>query len=224
MQRPRYTHTAKQVFLYSQESTTGSLHKHTTLLIINDKTLFIIVLPLGQEYICNKCDKSLKCGTLPINAVTFTVLKDLKCIFCRSTPTDRFCIFDKREYENNATAQIIVENPTDNNIICTKCHKAIMSESILNCVVCKNETPRKLAFTFDVKKYTSMPQNVDTNKSHMRSYICRTCHFQLKPNFSSVCCNRNIEQHLCKQYNMEDYDFSQYIVSRCLPDTSDEGG
>ena len=73
------------------------------------------------------------------------------------------------------------------------------------------------------KKYTSMPQNVDTNKTHMRSYICRTCHFQLKPNFSCVCCNRNIEQCFCKQYNMEDYDFWQYIVSRCLPDTSDEG-
>ena len=28
---------------------------------------------------------------------------------------------------------------------------------------------------------------------------------------------------MCKQYNMEDHDFSQYIVSRCLPDTSDEG-
>ena len=182
-----------------------------------------IFLPLGQEYICNNCDKSLKCGTLPINAVTFTALKDLKCIFCRSIPTDRFCIFDKREYENNATAQIIVENPTDNNIVCNKCHETIMSESILNCVVCKNETPRKLTFTFDVKKYTSMPQNVDTNRTHMRSYICKTCHFQLKPKFSCVCCNRNIEQHLCKQYNIEDYDFSHYIVSRCLPDTSDEG-
>ena len=30
MQRSRYTHTAKQVFPYSQESTTGSLHKCTT--------------------------------------------------------------------------------------------------------------------------------------------------------------------------------------------------
>ena len=42
MQRSRYTHTAKQVFPYSQESTTGSLHKHTHYTIINDKALFII--------------------------------------------------------------------------------------------------------------------------------------------------------------------------------------
>ena len=56
----------------------------------------------------------------------------------------------------------------------------------------------------------------------MRRYICRTCHFQLQTTFLCVCCNRNIEQHLCKQYNVEDYDFSQYIVSSCLPDTSDE--
>ena len=35
MQRSRYTHTAKQVFPYSQESTTGSLHKCTTPHIID---------------------------------------------------------------------------------------------------------------------------------------------------------------------------------------------
>ena len=97
-----------------------------------------------------------------------------------------------------------------------------MSESILKCVVCKNEAPKKLTFSFDVKKYTSMPQNVDTKGTHMRSYICRTCHLQLAPNCSCVCYNRNVEQHLCKQYNVEDYDFSQYIVSRCRPDTSDD--
>ena len=174
-----------------------------------------MVLPAGQEYICNNCDKSLKYGTMPISAMTLTLLKDLKCIFCRSTKTDKFHIFDKRDYENNAIAQIIIENPTGNTIKCNKCHKAIMNESILNCVVCKNETPRKLTFTFDVKKYTSMPQNVDTKETHVRSYTCRTCHFQLQPNFSCVCCHRNVEQHLCKQYNMEDYEFSQYIVSRC---------
>ena len=67
---------------------------------------------------------------MPINAVTFTPLKDLKCIFCRSTPTDKFCIFDEREYEINAIAQIIVENQEDATIICNKCHKSIMSESI----------------------------------------------------------------------------------------------
>ena len=89
---------------------------------------------------------------MPINAVTCTVLQDLKCIFCRSTPKDQFHIFDKRDYENNDIAQIIVENPTDKTIICNKCHKGIMSESILNCVVCKNETPRKLTFIFDIKK------------------------------------------------------------------------
>ena len=52
MQRSRYTHIAKQVFPYSQESTTGSLHKHTTYslplidtttyLSLYRKTLFII--------------------------------------------------------------------------------------------------------------------------------------------------------------------------------------
>ena len=28
--------------------------------------------------------------------------------------------------------------------------------------------------------------------------------------------------HLGKHYNMDEYDFKQYIVSRCLPDVSDE--
>ena len=38
MQRSRYTHIAKQVFPYSQESTTGSLHKCTIPLIISRET------------------------------------------------------------------------------------------------------------------------------------------------------------------------------------------
>ena len=84
-----------------------------------------MVLPVGQEYICNNCDKSLKCGTMPINAVTCTVLQDLKCIFCRSTPKDKFHIFDKRDYENNDIAQIIVENPTDKTIISTNVTKPL---------------------------------------------------------------------------------------------------
>ena len=99
----------------------------------------------------------------------------------------------------------------------------IMSESILNCVVCKNETPRKLTFIFDIKKthnnhYTSIPQNFDPKEKHMRRYICRTCHFQLQTTFLCVCwiftksSNRNIEQHLCKQYNVEDYDFQPHNI------------
>ena len=42
MQRSRYTRTAKQVFPYSQESTTGSLHKSTILPTISVESLLII--------------------------------------------------------------------------------------------------------------------------------------------------------------------------------------
>ena len=57
MQRSRYTHTAKQVFPYSQESTTGSLHKRTTYSFTIDRTISIISI---ENHIYHWC------RTLPI--------------------------------------------------------------------------------------------------------------------------------------------------------------
>ena len=31
-----------------------------------------------------------------------------------------------------------------------------------------------------------------------------------------VCCNRQMQKHICKMYNKEDNDFSYFVVSQCL--------
>ena len=57
-------------------------------------------------------------------------------------------------------------------------------------------------------------------KEHM--YICMKYHSWIQPKFQCVSCNLQFGIHLGKHYNMDEYDFKQYIVSRCLPDVSDE--
>ena len=48
------------------------------------------------------------------------------------------------------------------------------------------------------------------------------CHSHIQPKFQCVSCNLEFGIHLGKHYNIDQYDFKQYIVSRCLPDVSDE--
>ena len=48
------------------------------------------------------------------------------------------------------------------------------------------------------------------------------CHSHIQPKFQCVSCNLEFGIHLGKHYNIDEYDFKQYIVSRCLPDVSDE--
>ena len=49
MQRSRYTHTAKQVFPYSQGSKTGSLHSLSTSVQSNISTIGRTIFIIGGE-------------------------------------------------------------------------------------------------------------------------------------------------------------------------------
>ena len=54
-------------------------------------------------------------------------------------------------------------------------------------------------------------------KSHKTNcYICKTCHQELQQKMTCVCCKRQMQKHVCKMYNKEDYDFSYFVVSQCL--------
>ena len=44
---------------------------------------------------------------------------------------------------------------------------------------------------------------------------------QLQQNFVCVCCSRNVEKSMCQLYMKADYDFSNFVVSRCLPHLRD---
>ena len=47
-------------------------------------------------------------------------------------------------------------------------------------------------------------------------YICKTCHIQLQPKCTCVCCNRAVQKDICKIYNKAGYDFRSFVVSQCL--------
>ena len=47
-------------------------------------------------------------------------------------------------------------------------------------------------------------------------YICKTCHLQLQPKCTYVCCNIAVQKDICKIYNNAGYDFRSFVVSQCL--------
>ena len=139
-----------------------------------------------NEFICKKCDKALKAGNMPISAAAS---ENIKCFFCDHVPTDTFRMFDKTEYNNNPFMEQIEHNQQtiDNNpIICNKCNTLLHGESLINCVIWKNEFPRKLTVLFDKNKYTLHGENAiqldEIPSLPVRSYICKECLLQLQPN------------------------------------------
>ena len=58
-----------------------------------------------------------------------------KCIHCNSVPTDKFLTFDKAKYRENTIVSQMKEND-EQNIICKKCHNAILRESLVTGLTC----------------------------------------------------------------------------------------
>ena len=67
-------------------------------------------------------------------------------------------------------------------------------------------------------KYSSLQNKIlEMLKSNrMNCYICKSCHLQLQPKCTCVCCNTDAHKDICKMYNKVDYDFTPYVVSHCL--------
>ena len=63
---------------------------------------------------------------------------------------------------------------------------------------------------------------MNNKTAQTKRYICMKCHSQIQPKFQCVSCNLYADMHLCKHDNMDDYDFKQYMVSRCLQHVSHE--
>ena len=87
------------------------------------------------------------------------------------------------------------------------------------------EYKEKEAYVYDEKKYRRWSQNKqgqvkNKNTCKIKRYICMKCNSRIQPNFQCVSCNLQFGMHLGKHYNMDEYNFKQYIVSRCLPDVS----
>ena len=113
-------------------------------------------IPTSKEYICKKCDKYLLLEKMPINSVASKMRSisdkhQLKCIHCHTVPTENFLTYDKTKYGENT----LVNNMTidaEQNIICNKCHNAILRESLVTCVTCDKTMKRMLTLKFDIDK------------------------------------------------------------------------
>ena len=77
---------------------------------------------------------------------------------------------------------------------------------------------KMFAFKSDMNKYSSLQNQIlEMPKSQKTScYIWKSCHLQLQPKFTCVCCNTDVYKHVCKMYNKVDYDFTNFVVSQCL--------
>ena len=144
------------------------------------------------------------------------------CLYCKGTST-KSILFDITAYGNNLLATQIHENSMlhHDSVICEKCHNTILQESLLTCIICEKTVAKKYLVgkhKYALLKHT-MPQiaNIPNNRRH----ICNMCYIQLQQNFVCVCCSRNVEKSMCQLYMKADYDFSTFVVSRCLPHVRD---
>ena len=106
----------------------------------------------------------------------------------------------------------------EQNIICNKCCNAILRESLVTCLTCDRTMKKILTLKFDMDKYSTLENaTLEMLKSNRTAhYICKTCHLQLKPNCTYMCCNTAVQKDICKIYNKAGYDFRSFVVSQCL--------
>ena len=79
-----------------------------------------------------------------------------------------------------------------------------------------------------MNKYSSLQNKILEMLKSKRTncYIFKSCHLQLQPKFTYVCCNTAVDKHICKMYSKVDYDFTNFVLSQCLryiSNSSDEG-
>ena len=125
--------------------------------------------------------------------------------------------FDKTKYGENTLVNQMTEND-EQNIICNKCHNAILRESLVTCLTCDRTMKKMLTLKFDMDKYSSLENTtLEMLKSNRTNhYICKTCHLQLQPKCTCVCCKTDVQKDICKIYNKAGYDFTSFVVLQCL--------
>ena len=122
-----------------------------------------------------------------------------KCIHCNSAPTDKFLTFDKTKYGENSIVSQMTEND-EQKIICNKCHNTMLRHSLVTCLTCKQTMKKMLTLKFHMEKYSLLEnkthQMLKTNRTNC--YICKSCHLQLQPRCTCVCCNTDVQIDISK--------------------------
>ena len=147
-----------------------------------------ISIPTAKEFICKKCDKSLRFGQMPLDAEVSYNYKHLNkgtlCISCKTETRGKTHIFDWAGYGENILADEIVPSDTlEENIICNKCHNKMLKESVVTCVVCDVSIPRHTYLTtrnthpFNIGKKSQYLRN--THKGTFVKPVMNSCSLNL---------------------------------------------
>ena len=169
-------------------------------------------LDIDANFICMKCNSYLKTGNIPVQLFTIRDINVNKCFFCEKFPKNKFRIYNKGNYKNNNfIIQIEIDINEKENIM--KCHNLLLQECIVHCEICKDETERRSTLVFD--KYPTLKyENIQKSRhENIYIYICKSCHVKLELKVNCVCCELEVNFHLCQKYKMENYDFNKHIVS-----------
>ena len=147
-----------------------------------------------------------------------------KCIHCNSVPTDKFLTFDKTKYGENSIVTQMTEND-EQNLICNKCHNTMLRQSLVTCMTCDKTMKKMWTLKFDMDKYSLLENKTQQmlKSKRMSCYICKSCHLQLQPKCTCVCCNTGVQKVISKMYNKVDYDFTSFYVSQCFRHVSNSG-
>ena len=123
------------------------------------------------------------------------------CINCNIVCTEKFLTLNKTRYGQNTIVSQMIENDTQ-NIICNKCHNAICRESLVTCPMC-TKTVKMCTLKLDINTYSPLGNNMQemAKLQKTNSYICKSCHVELQQKITCVCCNRDMQKHVCKMYN-----------------------
>ena len=148
---------------------------------------------------------------MPINSVaSLTRLTShtpqQKCIYCNSVPIDKFLTFDKTEYGENTIVNQMTEND-EQNIVCNKCLNAFFRESLVTCLTCDRTMKKMLTLKFDMDKYSSLENSIlEMLKSNRTNcYMWKSCHVQLQPKCTCICCNTDVQKDTCKMYKLHKF-------------------
>ena len=116
-----------------------------------------------------------------------------KCIHCNSVPSDKFLTFNKTQYGENSIVGHMTEND-EQKIVCNKCHNTMLRQSLVTCLTCDKTMKKMLTLKFDMDKYSLLEnktqQMLKTNRRNC--YLCKSCHLQLQPKCTCVCCNTDV--------------------------------
>ena len=148
---------------------------------------------------------------MPINSIASWIRlishkPQQKCIHCNSVPTDNFLTFDKTKYGENTLVNQMTEND-EQNIICNKCHNAILRESLVTCLTCDKTMKKMLTLKFDMDKYSSLENTIlEMLKSNRTNhYICKSCHY-----------NSNQNVHVCVATQMCRKIYVKYTTKQAM--------